>query len=109
MPYAVVVMEHYTAERGQRLYGTAYRGSLAAAVYKSVFLNAKVEAVSDFMATFELEGQKFHALNGGLKLKFAVSFFASVDKQEEDHWNGLLADGGWATRRRYENLRVQAT
>jgi predicted 3-demethylubiquinone-9 3-methyltransferase (glyoxalase superfamily) len=36
----------------------------AVAFYKSVFPNAKVEAVNDFMATFELEGQKFHALNG---------------------------------------------
>ena len=29
----------------------------AVAFYKSVFPNAKVETVNDFMATFELEGQ----------------------------------------------------
>ena len=29
------------------------------AFYKSVFPNAKVETVNDFMASFELEGQKF--------------------------------------------------
>src|ERR1700735_100787 len=37
----------------------------AVAFYQSVFPNARVETVSDFMATFELEGQRFHALNGG--------------------------------------------
>ena len=34
-----------------------------------------------FMASFELEGQKFNALNGGPQYKFneAVSFFISVE------------------------------
>ena len=63
----------------------------AVAFYKSVFPNAKVETVNDFMATFELEGQKFNALNGGPQFKFneAVSFFISVESQEEvDYfWN----------------------
>ena len=70
----------------------------AVAFYKSVFPNARVESVSDFMATFELEGQKFHALNGGPQYKFneAISFFISVETQEEvDYfWNKLAADGG---------------
>ena len=70
----------------------------AVAFYKSVFPNAKVENVSDFMATFELEGQRFNALNGGPKYKFneAVSFFISVESQEQvDYfWNQLTADGG---------------
>ncbi len=70
----------------------------AVAFYKSVFPNAKVETVNDFMATFELEGQKFNALNGGPKFKFneAVSFFISVENQDElDYfWNKLTADGG---------------
>lgn len=70
----------------------------AVAFYKSVFPNAKIETVNDFMATFELEGQKFNALNGGPKYKFneAVSFFISVENQEElDYfWNKLTADGG---------------
>jgi len=42
----------------------------AVAFYKSVFPNAKVEVVNDFMARFELEGQKFNALNGGPKYRF---------------------------------------
>ena len=70
----------------------------AVAFYKSVFPNAKVETVNDFMATFELEGQKFNALNGGPKYRFneAISFFISVETQEEvDYfWNRLTADGG---------------
>lgn len=70
----------------------------AVAFYKSVFPNAKVETVNEFMASFELEGQKFNALNGGPKFKFneAVSFFISVDNQQElDYfWNKLTADGG---------------
>ena len=70
----------------------------AVAFYKSVFPNAKVETVNDFMATFELEGQRFNALNGGPKYKFneAISFFISVESQEEvDYfWNRLIVDGG---------------
>ena len=37
----------------------------AVAFYKSVFPNAKVETVNDFMATFELEGQKFNGIHVG--------------------------------------------
>ena len=70
----------------------------AVAFYKSVFPNAKVETVNDFMASFEIEGQKFHALNGGPKFKFneAISFFISVESQEEvDYfWSSLIAGGG---------------
>ena len=70
----------------------------AVAFYTSVFPNAKVEIASDFMATFELEGQKFHALNGGPQFRFneAISFFISVESQQEvDYfWSKLLADGG---------------
>jgi predicted 3-demethylubiquinone-9 3-methyltransferase (glyoxalase superfamily) len=74
----------------------------AVAFYTSVFPNAKVEMVNDFMASFELEGQKFNALNGGPKYKFneAVSFFISVETQDEvDYfWTRLIADGGEESR-----------
>src|SRR5712671_7895080 len=70
----------------------------AVAFYKSVFPNARVETVNDFMATFELEGQRFNALNGGPQYRFneAISFFISVETQQEvDYfWNRLIADGG---------------
>lgn len=70
----------------------------AVAFYKSVFPNAKIETVNDFMAVFELEGQRFNALNGGPRYKFneAVSFFIGVETQEQvDYfWTRLTADGG---------------
>lgn len=70
----------------------------AVGFYKSVFPNAKIETVSDFMAVFELEGQRFHALNGGPRYRFneAVSFFVSVETQGEvDYfWEKLTAGGG---------------
>ena len=66
--------------------------------YKSVFPDTKVEMVSDFIAIFELQGQRFYALNGGPMYKFteAVSFFVSVDTQDEVdyYWDKLQADGG---------------
>ena len=66
--------------------------------YQSIFPDTQVEMVSDFMAVFTLQGQRFYALNGGPMYRFteAVSFFVSVDTQEEvDHyWNALQADGG---------------
>lgn len=66
--------------------------------YTSVFPDAKVEMKSDFIAVFEIQGQRFYALNGGPMFKFteAVSFFVSVDTQEEVdyYWNKLTADGG---------------
>ena len=54
--------------------------------------------------SFELDGQKFTALNGGPHFKFteAVSFFVRCDSQEEVdyYWSKLLAGGkesqcGW--------------
>jgi predicted 3-demethylubiquinone-9 3-methyltransferase (glyoxalase superfamily) len=70
----------------------------AVAFYQSVFPNAKVEVVNDFMASFELEGQKFNAINGGPKFRFneAISFFISVETQQEvDYfWSKLTAEGG---------------
>jgi predicted 3-demethylubiquinone-9 3-methyltransferase (glyoxalase superfamily) len=53
---------------------------------------------------FELDGQKFTALNGGPSFKFteAISFFVSCDNQQEidDYWSKLSAGGteiqcGW--------------
>jgi predicted 3-demethylubiquinone-9 3-methyltransferase (glyoxalase superfamily) len=50
---------------------------------------------------FELDGQRFIALNGGPQFKFtpAISLFVECDSQDEvDHyWNKLLAGGGKPT------------
>jgi predicted 3-demethylubiquinone-9 3-methyltransferase (glyoxalase superfamily) len=82
--------------------------------YTSVFKNSKVgrilrygeEAASKsgrpagsvLTIEFEIEGQKFVALNGGPQFKFneSVSFVVNCETQEEvDYfWGKLIADGG---------------
>jgi len=71
--------------------------------YASVFKNSKVlnvmRASGKVMSvTFELDGQKFMALNAGPHFKFteAISFFVNCDTQEEvDYfWNKLIEGGG---------------
>lgn len=66
--------------------------------YTSVFPDAKVEMKSDFIAIFEIQGQRFYALNGGPQFKFneSVSFFISVDTQDEVdyYWDKLISGGG---------------
>jgi predicted 3-demethylubiquinone-9 3-methyltransferase (glyoxalase superfamily) len=78
--------------------------------YISVFNNSKISTVTRYgdagpgpkgsvlTAVFELEGQKFVALNGGPRFKFteAISFVISCETQEEiDYfWDKLTSDGG---------------
>jgi len=70
----------------------------AAKFYCSIFKNAKITAENQMVVTFELNGRKFMALNGGPNFKFneAVSFVVDCETQAEiDHyWNSLTADGG---------------
>jgi Uncharacterized protein conserved in bacteria len=86
----------------------------AAKFYTSVFENSKVGKIirydeaaakaasrpvgSVLTIEFELEGQKFTALNGGPVFKFneSISFVVNCDTQEEvDYfWEKLSADGG---------------
>src|SRR5438067_6890201 len=82
----------------------------AANFYCSIFKNSKVTAVSRYgdtgpgakgsvmVAEFELDGQKFTALNGGPQFKFteAISFVVNCESQEEvDYfWEKLSGDGG---------------
>ena len=84
--------------------------------YASIFKNSKIGNVSRYgkggpgpegavmTATFELEGQKFMALNGGPLFKFneAISLFVDCETQEEvdELWEKLSAGGqksrcGW--------------
>jgi predicted 3-demethylubiquinone-9 3-methyltransferase (glyoxalase superfamily) len=86
------------------------QGEEAANFYVSVFPNSRVLDVTRFneagmreagtvmTVTFELDGQRFVALNGGPHFTFneAVSFLIQCDTQEQvDHyWNTLTADGG---------------
>jgi len=84
--------------------------------YTSVFRNSRIESVTRYgdvgpgpkgsamTVAFELEGQKFVALNGGPVFKFteAISFVVNCDTQEEvdEMWEKLSAGGkevecGW--------------
>jgi predicted 3-demethylubiquinone-9 3-methyltransferase (glyoxalase superfamily) len=86
--------------------------------YTAIFRNSKVGRVSRYgdagpgpkgsvmSATFEIEGQQFHALNGGPQFRFtpAISFFVDCRTQEEvdELWSRLSAGGqtnqcGWLT------------
>jgi len=78
--------------------------------YVSVFKNSKVGTVTRYgdagpgpkgsvlTASFELEGEKFVALNGGPRFKFteAISFVINCENQQEiDYfWNKLIGNGG---------------
>jgi predicted 3-demethylubiquinone-9 3-methyltransferase (glyoxalase superfamily) len=82
--------------------------------YTSVFENSKVGRIlrygenaakaaggpvgSVLTIEFEIEGQKFVALNGGPQFKFneSVSFVVNCDTQEEVdyYWSKFTADGG---------------
>jgi predicted 3-demethylubiquinone-9 3-methyltransferase (glyoxalase superfamily) len=85
----------------------------AAKFYVSVFKNSKIGKISRYgkegfeihgqkagtvmTAEFEIEGQKFVALNGGPHFKFneAVSFQVHCETQQEiDHFWSKLAEGG---------------
>lgn len=88
--------------------------------YTSVFPNSRILTTSRYgeagprpegsfmMATFELDGQEFIALNGGPSFTFAqgISLFVSCETQEEidDFWEKLSDGGqevacGWLTDR----------
>ena len=75
----------------------------AADFYVSVFRNSKIVSLMGpkgkaLSVTFQLEGQEFHALNGGPAHKFtpAISLFVSCETQAEvdELWGKLLAGGG---------------
>jgi predicted 3-demethylubiquinone-9 3-methyltransferase (glyoxalase superfamily) len=86
----------------------------AAKFYTSIFKNSKVGKITRYgesaekaagrpagsamTVEFELEGQKFTALNGGPVFKFneSISFVVNCDTQEEvdSFWEKLSADGG---------------
>jgi predicted 3-demethylubiquinone-9 3-methyltransferase (glyoxalase superfamily) len=75
--------------------------------YASIFKRSKVIAVNRAQGRvvsvqFELEGQRFMALNAGPQFKFteAISFFVGCDTQQEidELWTKLTADGGSPSR-----------
>ena len=70
----------------------------AVSFYTSIFRNSKIIQLNPMVSTFELDGQRMMALNGGADFKFtdAISFYISCETQEEVdyYWNALLRDGG---------------
>ena len=77
--------------------------------YLSIFTNSKLLGVNRYgdagpgpkgsvmIATFEINGQEFLALNGGPQFKFspAISFVVNCENQQEvDHLWEKLSDGG---------------
>jgi predicted 3-demethylubiquinone-9 3-methyltransferase (glyoxalase superfamily) len=74
----------------------------AAQLYCAIFPGAKITAVTPMSTSFEIEGQRFIAFNGGPhhQLSPAVSLFVSCQTQDEVDalWNRFLAEGGTASR-----------
>jgi predicted 3-demethylubiquinone-9 3-methyltransferase (glyoxalase superfamily) len=81
--------------------------------YTSIFKNAKIGNVSRYgdggpgpkgsvmVASFELDGMHFTALNGGPQFKFteAISFYVSCESQDKvDHYWDKLSEGGQTQR-----------
>ncbi len=81
----------------------------AAGFYTSVFKNSRIVNISHYTdagprpagmvltVDFELDGQRFTAINGGPEFRFteAVSFLVEcADQDEIDHYWERLADGG---------------
>jgi predicted 3-demethylubiquinone-9 3-methyltransferase (glyoxalase superfamily) len=66
--------------------------------YIAIFMNSKIIHLHPMVSTFELEGQRFMALNGGPQYKFtdAISLYVNCDTQEEIdyYWERLLSGGG---------------
>ncbi|RYZ57743.1 MAG: VOC family protein, partial [Chitinophagaceae bacterium] len=70
----------------------------AADFYCSIFPNSRVLSAAGISVTWELDGNKFMAFNGGPHDTFneAVSFMVPCKSQDEiDHyWNALTSGGG---------------
>jgi predicted 3-demethylubiquinone-9 3-methyltransferase (glyoxalase superfamily) len=73
------------------------QAKIAADYYCSIFKNSNILSENPMVVTFELNGNKFMALNGGPKYKFtpATSFVIECETQEEInyYWN-KLGEGG---------------
>jgi predicted 3-demethylubiquinone-9 3-methyltransferase (glyoxalase superfamily) len=81
-------------------------------LYVSIFKNSKVldvrrppggdSSAKPLLCSFQLEGQRFIALNGGPQFKFteAISLLVSCDSQDEvdELWEKLISGGGAPSR-----------
>jgi predicted 3-demethylubiquinone-9 3-methyltransferase (glyoxalase superfamily) len=82
------------AEEAMTFYATVFKRSKVLAVHRA---QGRVMSVE-----FELEGQKFMALNAGPVYRFteAISFFVGCETQQEidELWDKLIAGGGSPSR-----------
>ncbi len=73
------------------------QAKIAAEFYCSVFDNGKITADTPVVVNFELNGQKFMALNGGPKFKInpSVSFYVVCETENDTSnvWNKLMEGG----------------
>jgi predicted 3-demethylubiquinone-9 3-methyltransferase (glyoxalase superfamily) len=85
------------AEEAVDFYLTVFKNSRRLDVLENTSANPNPPAKILTIA-FELDGQKFTAINGGPFFKFteAVSFVVRCDTQQEvdEYWSKLTADGG---------------
>ena len=74
----------------------------AAKLYCSIFPISKITGSTKMSTSFEIEGQRFVAFNGGphYKLTAAISLYVSCNTQAEVDalWNRFLAEGGTETK-----------
>ena len=89
------------AEQAAKFYVSVFKSSKLGKILRYDEASAKAaggELGAVLTVEFEIEGQKFTALNGGPEFKFneSISFVVNCDTQEEvDHfWASLIADGG---------------
>jgi predicted 3-demethylubiquinone-9 3-methyltransferase (glyoxalase superfamily) len=70
----------------------------AANFYVSLFEHSKILNSDEMSASFVLDGQQFHAFNGGEHFTFneGISLFVRCESQQEVdfYWEKLCADGG---------------
>lgn len=86
------------AEEAARFYVSLVQNSRIERVQRSAIDTPSGKAGTVLLVEFTLAGQRFLALNGGMKFDYthAVSFFIDcVDQAEVDRlWDALSADGG---------------
>ncbi|HEX2366939.1 MAG TPA: VOC family protein [Bradyrhizobium sp.] len=90
------------AEEAANFYVSLLPGSKIETVQKNTVDGPAGKAGTVLVVEFTLAGQRFMALNGGVRFEYthAVSFkIDCADQQEVDRlWDALLADGGQAER-----------
>lgn len=74
----------------------------AAQLYCSIFPDSKITSATKLSTSFEIEGQRFIAFNGGphYQLNPAISLFVSCTTQDDVDalWDRFLAEGGKASQ-----------